>query len=387
MRRACSICNSQRKKFLTHQRFYSLSNKNFSYDIVACKDCGFVYADNTPSQNVYNDYYKKMSKYEGRSRDGYVSPPLQNSHKRIYKIIEKFAPSRGLFILDIGCSTGNLLNNFKMNGYRNVFGIDPSPRCKEVAKRLYNIKIATTTLGNYHPKRKFDLILLSHVLEHFIDIEQGFKIIKKISKPKMLLYIEIPAAHKFREAVGEPFGQFSIEHVNFFSEISLINLMRSHGFEKVYLKTPKNKEDIYPPYPVITSLWRKTDIVKQPEHDRELIKYIFTYISLSERLNEKIQRKIDKIAKLGAPVILWGAGVHTLRLMAMTNLAKMNIKAIVDSNKNLLGNVVNGIKVQSPDSIKETTDSILISSYIYQREIADFIRRNIKSCPQIITLY
>src|SRR3990167_11132295 len=98
--RECPICGSKKNYLLFRQKFAD----HFFHNIVCCNVCGFVFVNNTPDQNFYDAYYKKMSKYE-HERD-------HNLHTKYVKIIKKYC-SKNNSILDIGCATGHLLHLLK----------------------------------------------------------------------------------------------------------------------------------------------------------------------------------------------------------------------------------------------------------------------------------
>ena len=111
-----------------------------NYDVVVCENCGFVYADNIPSQADFDNYYAVMSKYEFNYKDGIVSNDYIDYFTKIVKFLIPHINDINVRILDIGCSTGALLSIFKLKGYSNLLGIDPSPSCVRATKKLYNIK-------------------------------------------------------------------------------------------------------------------------------------------------------------------------------------------------------------------------------------------------------
>lgn len=64
MKRDCEICGSKKKSHIyTLTFFISGRSRPFKYDIVLCKICGFLFADNIPSQEEYNVFYKNSYKY------------------------------------------------------------------------------------------------------------------------------------------------------------------------------------------------------------------------------------------------------------------------------------------------------------------------------------
>src|SRR6266540_4020516 len=64
--RQCPICNHDRVAVLHTQRFALPEGHPLSdgYNVVACDQCGFVYADVTITQAAYDHFYSEYSKYE-----------------------------------------------------------------------------------------------------------------------------------------------------------------------------------------------------------------------------------------------------------------------------------------------------------------------------------
>lgn len=385
IKRICQICFNTDPIFLISQKFSTIGNTDLSYDIVICKHCGFIFSSNIPSEEDLTKYYKNLNRYEGNEGGG-VTTNTKNAHSRIVRTLKKYLKSNAS-IFDIGCSTGNLLNSFKEAGFRQVSGVDPSKSCKKIAKDLYGINIFTGVLSEYKVQEKYDTILLSHVLEHLPDLPTTFTKINNLIHDNSILYIEVPAAHKFTMDIKEPFSHFSIEHINFFTEKSLENLMNKNGFEKVYLKTVLNKKDYFPHFPVIMSVWKKTNKKRKIVSDNDAKDIMDFYIERSNRKMERLENIIDKINLLGESIAIWGAGSHTMKLMARTKLASTNIDSIVDKNKTLWGKRCCGIKVQNPESLKTKNVSILISTSAYQDEIKKYIKNTLRIPNKIITLY
>jgi hypothetical protein len=86
-------------------------------------------------------------------------------------------------------------------------------------------------------------------------------------------------------------------------------------------------------------------------------------------------------------VIVWGTGTHTTRLLAVSSLARAKIEAYVDSNTHYQGKHLGGIPIISPRQLRERSDAILISSRMYQDEIASQIRDELKIPNELICLY
>jgi len=142
--------------------------------------------------------------------------------------------SKNAEILDIGSSTGKLLSFIKTKGYQNLLGIEPAPECKIIAKKNYGITITTSTLGNFKTKKKYDLIIFSQVLEHLSDLRSAIIDAQMLLNDNGMIFIGIPDAENFYKDFNEPFGEFSTEHINFFTKKSLSFLMS--GFDCVFEK-------------------------------------------------------------------------------------------------------------------------------------------------------
>lgn len=350
--RLCPICLNKGYKLLYNQKFA----EHFEHKIVSCNFCGFVYVNNTPSQKYYDGYYKNQSKYEGTRQHEMHD---EFTYKTFEYILKKFI-SKEANILEVGCSTGKLLNFIKKKGYKKLMGIEPAPECKIIAKKNYNISVVTSTLDNFKTKKKYDLIIFSAVLEHLVDIRNAVIRSHSLLKDNGLIYISVPDAGQFFKKFNEPFGEFSTEHINFFTEQSLYQLM--NYCDKVFIKSDDK---------AIVSLWRK-------KNEEEI--GINKYIIFSQNKMKNIIKTIELLPK---DTIVWGVGAFTQRLLKTTNI-RNKILLFVDSNKILIGKKIEGIDIISPNELIKYNNPILISSFGFKDEIIEEIKKR-KLSNKIIT--
>ena len=385
--RFCPICSYSEKSILYKQNF---NNKVISlikdYDVVVCESCGFVYADNVPSQSDFNNYYAVMSKYEFNYKDGIPSNDYIRHFKKIVNFLIPHINNNNAKILDIGCSTGGLLSIFKLNGYPNLSGIDPSPSCVRTAKELYNIEATVNNISNFNTNEKFDLIILSAVLEHLVDFNNSMQKIYSLLKDQGLLFIEIPDAERFDLYISAPFQQFSIEHINYFSQYSIRNLLSKFSFKIIEIQQNENKLNLIID-PDIFILSKKTEennfkIIRDDVCELSIRNYINKCFKIDSEIKKIIQEKLLNKNK----IIVWGVGTHTQRLIG-SGLELSKILFFVDSNIRYIGKKLNGIEIKSPSDIQEEKIPILISSYSYQQEIAYQIKEILKLSNEIIKIY
>lgn len=335
--RACPFCGSKEQELLYTQKFAAQA----AHRVVACASCGFVFVGNTPSQTHYNAYYRDTSHYE-IERD-------YNYHRKYARIITKFFPKLSR-ILDIGCATGHLLYLLKACGFKHVTGLDPSPTCKRIAKDRYGIDIFAADLYNFSPKRRYDGVILAAVLEHLDDVQGAISNIWDMLSDHGLLFLAVPDAGRFYEKFDEPFGEFSTEHINFFSESSLYRFLSKF----TCLSMESDGGAIY-------SVWKKGSDVQDS---------VSRYIKKSQEKMSAIENVINKLPE---NVLVWGAGSLTQRLLMTTDLGKKVVKFIDKSDK-LIGSKFQGIDIISPDGIVRYKEPILISSYRFKKEILEWIR-------------
>lgn len=337
-KRRCPLCNSSSAQVLYIQEY----SVELNHAIACCKKCGFIYVNNTRSQKFYNKYYAEMSKYED-TRDSEL-------HEESSKIIMQFA-NKSDQVIDIGCSTGHLLYLLNRNNYKNLLGVDPAPKCKEIAQKKYNIKLVTASIDSFKSTKKFDFIVLATVLEHLEELQKSMKKITSLLNDEGKVFISVPNAGNFYQKFEEPFGEFSTEHINFFSTLHLHEIMKEYS--SLYIRAD---------HVAIFSVWQKIKNLKTSMN---------SYIKTSKENLDKIKKVIKSAPK---KIVVWGAGSLTQRLLQSSDL-KHKVVKFVDKNANLIGKEINNIKIISPDDLSQYNEPILISSFKFKEEITQEIKK------------
>jgi SAM-dependent methyltransferase len=390
--RDCPICGGAARRVYFHQSFAVVDQATpvTGYDVVVCERCGAGYADGIPDQAAFDRYYRDMSKYEYAQRAGAES---EYDSRRLTLIADVIAPhlaAASVRILDVGCASGRLLANLRDRGFTSVTGLDPSPACAATAARLYGIDVRTMTLSTLaEAGERFDFVIMVGVLEHLRDLDHAFDHLRAILPLEGLLYVEVPDVATFADWPNAPYQDFSTEHINFFSPTSLDNLMLRHGFTRVFLEQNHREQSHKTVMSNISAVYRKTaaSSTVEPRFDRDTAAGLERYIAGCAANDERLRASIDAVVDGKRRILVWGVGTHTSRLMATSRLAEADIVAFIESNSRYQGKTLHGRPILAPEALKDHPEPVLISSRVFQKEIADQIRTGL-GCPnELIVLY
>jgi 2-polyprenyl-3-methyl-5-hydroxy-6-metoxy-1,4-benzoquinol methylase len=384
--RACAVCGSEWKSPLFEQKFDTVGLVT-GYTVVVCEQCGFAYADGIPSQSAFEQYYRDLSKYEYQQREGRESESDQARLTQIAGELENLIPSRDCRILEIGCASGCLLSLLRHAGFPNVRGIDPSLACAETAANLYGVPVHTgsiydlPTLGE-----KYDFLILVGVLEHLADLSGALTAMHEALADHGHVYFDVPDCEQFPEHLDAPYQQFSTEHINFFSPVSLANLLRTHRFSPVYSRQELRGYTEVSVMPAVHAVFEKSRSAGQIERDTISEEKLREYIRRSEVLDRGMRSSLGRSVNQGQPIIVWGVGTTTQRLLATGGLDGVTISAFVDSNPKYQGRQLRGVPILAPEALGGRKEPILICSDVFRLEIERPIREQLGFSNQLLTL-
>lgn len=373
-KRSCEVCGSLASDLLHRQPFVLPVGGRVSYDVVSCADCGFTFAKNLPSPEALEAYYRVNLKYlyEG---SGFVSPSLEAVHRDSFTLVDRFLrehspPFAGTStrVLDVGCSTGVFLSLFRKAGYGHLLGLDPAPECREVARRLYGVEVTTASLSTFRTDVPFDAVLLSSVLEHLVDLPHAVRTIASILRNGGLLFVLVPDADRFGFELREPFLEFSIEHVNYFSRSSLEGLLSPLGFTPVLVQSGVALVNCTS-FPVLASLWIREGVHGKRPSLQSDVGPVRRYIEMSRARLAALEEALAPLVASGEEVVLWGAGSLTSRLLATTSLARINVAGVVDNNSGLQGKTLASRTIEPPATLKGRRTTVVVASYVWGEEI------------------
>lgn len=142
-------------------------------------------------------------------------------------------------VLDLGCNLGEISN--KIAEFSNqVVGVDYNNDLITIAKTKYkkpNLNFICTDAFSYLEKtnEKFDVIILSHILEH-IDNPEMF--LKKCIPYAKKIFIELPDFEKtylnyYRSAMNNKLNYTDVDHIWEFNRTELFSLINGVGLKVI----------------------------------------------------------------------------------------------------------------------------------------------------------
>lgn len=375
--RPCPICHSADTRVMHRQQLLQPDESPLpqAYDVVACQTCGLVYADTPASQAAYDRYYAAYSKYEDPTLGtGGGTNDLDRARLNLLadRIAAYTAPTGR--ILDVGCAGGGLLQSLQGRGFNSLHGIDAAPACIERIRRL-GIDATCAALSNLPVVDiggSFDVIVLSHVLEHVVDLSALMASMVTLLAPGGSIYAETPDAARYADFPFVPYYFFDSEHINHFDTIRLGALGSAFGFNTQATGTIDIAVGPGSSYPACWVWMRRScsDTSSALPANGELAAAVERYIEHCRRAESFPQ--LEHLAAKGSPVIVWGAGSFAQRLFGSSPIQDCNIVAVVDRDCNKQGLKFAGFVVQPPEAaLAATPDAIvLIAAAIHGPSIA-----------------
>ena len=229
----CSLCQSQSYNHLFHQTdMYGIE-----VSLVVCEKCGVeqLYPRRTEQEleEFYSsEYYRNYSMDDKRLNNPNWLERKNRIACEIIDAVENHKKIKGARLLDIGSSYGFLLQQARDRGC-NAFGIEPEVHVSETTS-VRDENVFTGTLQNYLDTdyKPFEIIILSHVLEHVSDPVDFMLDVRKLLQPEGLVCVEVPNSTWAREFGRYPYNTHSA-HLYYFTKKTLTTSLELSGFDPV----------------------------------------------------------------------------------------------------------------------------------------------------------
>ena len=174
-----------------------------------------------------------------QSKDALATDP-NLMKKIIYKYLdfftERFSNKINFFeakILDIGCREFFTYDYFAKKYNNKITGVDIGEDALSFADKKNIINADIQEIDKLLKNNHYDVIFAFHVLEHMYNLKKVLINCNKLLKPRGIIFFAIPIP-----SIDTRRGHW----VNIPVEESIINLLNSLAFKKLYTKTFKNNE-------------------------------------------------------------------------------------------------------------------------------------------------
>lgn len=390
--RVCPICSSEEIKNLERINFTLFDGHpmNGGYELVQCNKCGFVYADTNVTQKQLDNYYAELSKYEDKaiSTGGGYDQNDRDRLKATAEFLSRHIIDKTARIADLGCANGGLLKELKNLGFENLVGIDPSSVCVNVTQQEVGCEAYQYSLFDIPESiGKFDLVIVSHVLEHLLDIDQAMSVIDNLLIEGGCLYAECPNAAFYHLVIHAPLQEFNTEHINHFTEVSFRNLMSIHRFREIEsgdkILIISSGQD----YHAVYGVFRKDYSIDKSsiEFDSSIGAAIQSYIAQSTEMLSEIQDEI-KLIPATMPIALFGVGQFSFKLLGSEALRVRHNIMLFDNSRINVGKTINSMRIHHGDELvseyAKEKFAIIISSLIHEAPIRRGIEAKFYDAPE-----
>jgi len=143
--------------------------------------------------------------------------------------------------LEIGCGSGDLLNELKIRGAA-VMGVEIGPQGQEGANK-YGFTVIDKPFARGLIHDKFDCIFSYGCLEHVIDLEDVFMASRECLREDGLFFHAVPNSDQFFSQAT--FDNLYHEHINFIGSKNGVRLFESQGFLQARHCASEAGNDLY----------------------------------------------------------------------------------------------------------------------------------------------
>ncbi|HXM98292.1 MAG TPA: class I SAM-dependent methyltransferase [Candidatus Dormibacteraeota bacterium] len=238
-KRVCDICEGN-SEIGTEGLFDTRFGIAGRYGTRKCKKCGFEQISPTPTVEELKHLYESQYNFAGSENSRYTSWRewfLFSFLNRWWMTIDgdiAFHSRRGTGrLLDIGCNEGRGLRLYAANGF-TVEGLEFNEIAAMEARR-FGFAVHTCSLEALAPENRFDVAVLSNVLEHSLEPRKMLEKVRHILNPGGQVWISCPNSASWQRSV---FGRSWINwhvpfHISYFSQATLQRLLQQSGFAAV----------------------------------------------------------------------------------------------------------------------------------------------------------
>jgi len=148
----------------------------------------------------------------------------KDQHKWVTK---DYKPTK---VLEIGFGYGGGIIYWSRKGY-DITGVEPDQRSVDrINQKVHRRAAFCSKIEDFKAMNNYDLIILSHALEHLPDLDEFFRVISAMQKNKGAVFIEVPDCEN-KETLRD--SKSNKAHVYHFTTSSLTKEFKKHGYNVI----------------------------------------------------------------------------------------------------------------------------------------------------------
>lgn len=208
-------------------------DNNVIFGTAFCETCSLIFRNISPKLNWLVDAWDKRNEVQKETQFKFLNEDIeQDRYSRYLKFAEVLQTLKTTGrVLDIGCGTGFGMKALSDLGYE-VSGIEPDVTRASIGIEKHNLNIKVDTIETFvgSEDSKFDIVTLSHSLEHMQNPYQTIEILDKVVDANGIIYIEVP---DFRHFVQDWNDALYLGHITNFTKQSLFFLMECFQYTAI----------------------------------------------------------------------------------------------------------------------------------------------------------
>lgn len=382
----CRSCDSKKlsnvlsleNQYLSDFRKDKIKPKQFPLDLIVCSKCRLVQLRHTtPSSLLYTERYGYRSG---------INQTMKDELKEIVTMALKRTNNKNTpkTVVDIGANDGTLLSYYPKSYFRisvepiKKLALESGKNSNVVVNDFFNYKSFEKKVGK---NKKADIVT---VISCFYDMEQPNKFIDDINSIMSPTGILIIQQNYLLEMLKlNSFDNIVHEHLEYYSLLSLENLLKKHELEVFDLELSNINGGSFRTY--ICKKGTKEinkSVIKQREIEKKYkLETLNVYKQFSKRVRDnarKLHDFIEKENKKGKTFYLYGASTRGNTLLQYFKLNNTLIKAAVERNPEKWGKFISSVTIpiiSEEQARKEKPDYMLVLPWFFKDE---FIKRESK---------
>lgn len=224
----CPICR---------KNYWISTLKRSAFELLECYNCTFTRTVRKGFIEFNDSQYEEDRHAIAQFRD--KRNIYQPAAKTLMDIITKQLPNyKGKTLLDVGCGLGWLLAEATKKGLI-AEGIDSSRPFIKIGRKLLKVNSKAVSLEKLSSSKKYDVIVLQHVIEHVSDLNLFLRLLRKRLNRDGLLVIACPNKGSLLYKVYKDswYALAPGQHLWHFTAKTLAFLLAKHNFSISFTTT------------------------------------------------------------------------------------------------------------------------------------------------------